>query len=82
MCLAIPMKLIKIKGNMGEVELGGVRKEISLNLLDSVKVGDYLIVHAGFAIEKLNEEEAKKTLEIWKEIEDIQKNEIYKRVQR
>jgi hydrogenase expression/formation protein HypC len=73
MCLAIPMKLIKIKGNKGEVELSGVRKEISLDLLDSVKVGDYLIVHAGFAIEKLNEGEAKKTLEIWKEIEDIQK---------
>ena len=68
MCLAIPMKLIKIEGNKGVVELSGVKKEISLTLLKKVKVGDYLIIHAGFAIEKLNEEEAKKTLAIWEEI--------------
>ena len=68
MCLAIPMKLIKIEGNKGVVELSGVKKEISLALLKKVKVGEYLIIHAGFAIEKLNEEEAKKTLAIWEEI--------------
>lgn len=73
MCLAVPMKLIRIEGNKGIVELSGIKKEISLNLLRDVEIGDYLIIHAGFAIEKLNEEEAKKTLEIWKEIEDIQK---------
>jgi hydrogenase expression/formation protein HypC len=73
MCLAIPMKLVSIEGNKGVVELSGVKKEIDLNLLDKVKIGDYVIVHAGFAIEKLNEEEAKKTLDIWKEIETIQK---------
>jgi hydrogenase expression/formation protein HypC len=68
MCLAIPMKLIKIEGNKGIVTMAGVKKEISLNLLKEVAVGDYLIIHAGFAIEKLNEEEAKKTLSIWEEI--------------
>jgi len=73
MCLAIPMKLIKIEGNKGIVELSGVKKEVSLDLLKEVKLGDYLIIHAGFAIEKLNEEEAKKTLEIWEEIANIQK---------
>jgi hydrogenase expression/formation protein HypC len=73
MCLAIPMKLVSIKGNKGIVELSGVKKEISLNLLENIKIGDYLIIHAGFAIEKLNETEAKKTLEIWEEIENIQK---------
>jgi hydrogenase expression/formation protein HypC len=73
MCLAIPMKLISIKGNKGIVELSGVKKEISLNLLDRVKLGDYLIIHAGFAIEKLNEQEAKDTLGIWEEIENIYK---------
>jgi hydrogenase expression/formation protein HypC len=73
MCLAIPMKLVSIEGNKGVVELSGVKKEIDLNLLDKVKIGDYVIVHAGFAIEKLNEEAAKKTLDIWKEIETIQK---------
>ncbi len=73
MCLAIPMKVIKIEGNKGVVELSGVQKEVSLNLLTNVKVGDYLIIHAGFAIEKLNEKEAKKTLTIWKEIGNLQK---------
>ena len=73
MCLAIPMKLIKIEGTKGLVELSGVKKEVSLDLLSEVMIGDYLIIHAGFAIEKLNEEEAKKTLEIWEEITQIQK---------
>jgi hydrogenase expression/formation protein HypC len=73
MCLAIPMKLIKIEGNKGLVELSGVKKEISLALLGEVEIGDYLIIHAGFAIERLNEEEAKKTLAIWEEIAEVQK---------
>lgn len=73
MCLAIPMKLIKIEGNKGLVELSGVQKEISLDLLGEVEIGDYLIIHAGFAIERLNEEEAKKTLAIWEEIAEVQK---------
>ncbi len=67
------MKLIKTEGNKGVVELSGVKKEISLNLLKEVEIGDYLIIHAGFAIEKLNEEEAKKTLAIWEEIAEVQK---------
>jgi len=71
MCLAIPMKLIKIEGDKGEVELSGVKKEVSLTLLKKVEIGDYLIIHAGFAIEKLNEEEAKKTLAIWEEIGNL-----------
>jgi hydrogenase expression/formation protein HypC len=73
MCLAIPMKLLKIEGNKGLVELSGVKKEVSLDLLREVKIGDYLIIHAGFAIERLNEEEAKKTLAIWEEIGTLQK---------
>jgi len=73
MCLAVPMKLVKIEGNKGLVELSGVKKEISLTLLKDVEIGDYLIIHAGFAIEKLNEKEAKKTLEIWEEIANLQK---------
>ncbi len=73
MCLAIPMKLVKIEGNKGIVELSGVKKEVSLDLLGEVEIGDYLIIHAGFAIEKLNEEEAKKTLAIWEEIGTLQK---------
>lgn len=73
MCLAVPMKLVHIEGNKGVVELSGVKKEVSLNLLRKVQIGDYLIIHAGFAIEKLDEEEAKKNLAIWEEIENLQK---------
>lgn len=73
MCLAVPMKLVHIEGNKGVVELSGVKKEVSLNLLRKVQIGDYLIIHAGFAIEKLDEEEAKKNLAIWEEIDNLQK---------
>jgi hydrogenase expression/formation protein HypC len=72
MCLAIPMKLIKFEGNKGVVELSGVKKEVSLSLLKDFKIGDYLIIHAGFAIEKLNEKEAKETLSVWREIGNLQ----------
>lgn len=63
------MKLIQIKGVKGIVELSGVKKEVSLKLLEEFKIGDYLIIHAGFAIERLNEEEAMKTLKIWQEMD-------------
>jgi len=68
MCLAIPAKIIEINGDIGIVELGGVRKEISLVLVPEAKVGDYAIVHVGFAIQILDEEEARKSLEIFEEI--------------
>jgi len=63
------MKLIQIKGDKGIVELSGVKKEVSLKLLEEFKIDDYLIIHAGFAIERLNEEEAMKTLKIWQEMD-------------
>jgi len=62
------MKLVEKKGEEGVVELAGVRRKIRLDLVDNVRVGDYLIVHAGFAIEKLNLKEAKKTLKLFQEI--------------
>lgn len=65
MCLAIPAKIIEIKGDMGIVELGGIKKEICLALVPEAKVGDYAIIHVGFAIQILDEEEAQKTLEIF-----------------
>lgn len=62
MCLAIPMKLIKNNGITGVVELGSLHKEIGLQLVEDVKVGDYVIVHAGYAIKKLDEKEAAETI--------------------
>jgi len=68
MCLAVPMKLLRVEGENGNVELGGIVKEISLALIDNVKIGDYLLVHAGYAIQKIDEEEALETISILKEI--------------
>lgn len=65
MCLAIPAKIIEIKnGSMALVEFEGVIKEISLAMIESPLIGDYVIVHVGFAISKIDYEEAQKTLEL------------------
>ncbi|MFH1010145.1 MAG: HypC/HybG/HupF family hydrogenase formation chaperone [bacterium] len=71
MCLAIPMKLLEIDGVRGTVELSGMRKEIMLTLTPDVRIGDYVIIHAGYAIEILNEEEAHQTLDLLCEISEI-----------
>ena len=71
MCLGVPMRVIRIEGDRGVAEIGGIEREIGLQLLEDVKVGDYVIVHAGFAITRLDEEEAEKTLEILREAEII-----------
>ncbi len=71
MCLAIPMKLIEVNQNKGVVETNGVKREVDLTLLSDAKVGDYVIVHAGFAIEKLDPSYAKEIEEIWKELEPV-----------
>jgi len=69
MCLAIPMKLIEITGEgAGKVDSGGVRAEVSLAMVPDAEVGDYLIVHAGFAIEVLDQEEAQIRLDLFQEI--------------
>lgn len=60
MCLGVPMKVVEVDPAVGE--LGGLRCKINLSLLDSVSVGDYVIVHAGYAIEKLEEEVARQTI--------------------
>jgi hydrogenase expression/formation protein HypC len=70
MCLGVPAKVMERNGDAAVVELGGVRREISLMLLDDVSVGEWVIVHAGFAIEKLSEEAAEQTLSLFREIAD------------
>jgi hydrogenase expression/formation protein HypC len=64
MCLAVPMRLESINGDVGIAELGGVKRKVGLTLIDDPKVGDYLLIHAGFAIQKVDEKEAKETLEL------------------
>jgi hydrogenase expression/formation protein HypC len=68
MCLAIPVKVAKIKGTLAEVDMGGVRRQADIRLLKNVKVGDYVLIHAGFAIEKIDESRAHETLKILKDI--------------
>ncbi len=71
MCLALPVKVMEVgAAGTGIVDLGGVRKEISLALLDNVNVGDYVILHVGYALSKLDPEEAKRTLALFAEMSD------------
>ena len=68
MCLGIPGKVVELKDMKALVDVGGTRREASVMLLDDVKVGEYVIVHAGFAIQKVDEAEAEKTLRIIDEL--------------
>lgn len=69
MCLAIPARVVEIQeADMAVVDLAGVRKPISLALVEDIAVGDYVIVHVGFALNKLNAEEAEKTLALFAEM--------------
>jgi hydrogenase expression/formation protein HypC len=68
MCVGIPGKVTAVNGRMATVEVGGAQREIAIDLIDGVHIGDYVIAHAGFAIHKVDEEEALKTLEIIREL--------------
>jgi hydrogenase expression/formation protein HypC len=68
MCLAIPMKIIQKKENIGKVETGGVVYDVNLTLVPDAGIGDYVLIHAGFAIEKLDQAEAQKTLDLFREM--------------
>ncbi|UCG14465.1 MAG: HypC/HybG/HupF family hydrogenase formation chaperone [Deltaproteobacteria bacterium] len=67
MCLAIPAKIVNIEDNMGTVDMVGVQKKVSLILLEDIQVGDYIIVHAGFGIHKIDEQVAHESLKILRE---------------
>jgi hydrogenase expression/formation protein HypC len=67
MCLAIPSKITKIENNMATIDVEGVQRKASLLLLEDAQVGDYVIVHAGFAIHKLDEAAARETLDLLRE---------------
>jgi hydrogenase expression/formation protein HypC len=66
-CLAIPAKVLKVRGDVATVDFGGVKREVDVSLTDA-EVGQYVIVHAGYAIQVLDEEEAKVTLSLFDEI--------------
>ncbi len=72
MCLAVPLKLIEIKEDMGIIEIGGLKRPVNLSLVENPKLGDHVIVHAGFAISIMDQKEAKKTLSLIKELLEIE----------
>ena len=71
MCLAIPAKIVELTaGDNAIVSLGGVKKEISLSLVSDAKIGDYVLVHVGFALNTISPEEADKTLKLMSELSE------------
>lgn len=68
MCLGIPMKIIEIEGAEAVAEAGGIRKKIRLDLLEGVGIGDFVLIHTGYAIEKMHPDEARETLELIKQV--------------
>jgi hydrogenase expression/formation protein HypC len=71
MCLGIPGKIIKIAGKTATVDIEGVTREVSMQLLDNVQVGDYVLLHSGFAIQKMDELEAKETLTLLRQVAEL-----------
>ncbi len=71
MCLAIPLKLIEIDGKNAVGESMGMRRNLRVDFIPEPKIGDYVIVHAGFAIERLPEKQALEDIEAWEEIKDV-----------
>ncbi|MHA1798212.1 MAG: HypC/HybG/HupF family hydrogenase formation chaperone [Candidatus Helarchaeota archaeon] len=74
MCLAIPAKVLEIDGDTAKVDFGGIQKKIIITLLDSVNVGEYVIVHAGYAIEVQSAEIAEETLKMMNDYVNEQLN--------
>ena len=71
MCLAIPVKVVSIKGDDAEAEIGGVKRRVSIALTPEVEVGDYVLLHTGYAIGVIDETEAKETLKLLEEIASL-----------
>ena len=71
MCLSIPAEIMSIDGEMAKVSIGGTIVNASLQLLENPKIGEFVLLHSGFAIERLSKEEAEETLKLFKELGDI-----------
>ncbi|PLX14230.1 MAG: HypC/HybG/HupF family hydrogenase formation chaperone [Marinilabiliales bacterium] len=71
MCLSVPAQISKIEGENAEVTVGGAKTTANIRMVGDVEVGDYILVHAGFAIQKISEEEALETLKTFDEFEEL-----------
>ncbi|RPJ22991.1 MAG: HypC/HybG/HupF family hydrogenase formation chaperone [Desulfobacteraceae bacterium] len=72
MCLSVPGKVVEIQNNMARVEVGGVIRDVSMDVCPDVVVGEYVLIHTGFAIQKLDEKEALETLDLLRKMAEIQ----------
>ncbi len=72
MCVAIPVKIKSVNGSMADVEIGGVVLKVSLRLTPEAKENDYVLVHAGFAIHVIDEQEARETLKLFEQLEAME----------
>ncbi|KGF46898.1 hydrogenase assembly protein HypC [Veillonella montpellierensis DNF00314] len=72
MCLAVPAQLVKINESLGTIEVSGVTRDCSLLLVPEAKIGDWVLVHAGFAVQIVDEEEAKATMDAFRELEELE----------
>jgi hydrogenase expression/formation protein HypC len=70
MCLSIPAKIISIDGSMARVTAGGAIFNAGLHMIENAEVGDYILLHAGFAIQKISEKEAEETIRLFEEMND------------
>jgi hydrogenase expression/formation protein HypC len=70
LCLAVPARVLKVEGDHAEVDIGGIKREASIALLsgEEVAVGDYILIHTGYAISKVSREEAAEILATWREV--------------
>ena len=74
MCLAVPVQVISIEDNEAEVEIGGVKRRVSIVLTPEAKVGDYVLLHTGYAINVIDEAEAQETLKIFEQIASLEES--------
>ena len=71
MCLSIPAKIVKLDGTTATVDVMGNQRETDVSLVEAPQLGDYVLVHAGFAIEKMSAEDAAESLKIWEELANV-----------
>ncbi|MEH6627506.1 MAG: HypC/HybG/HupF family hydrogenase formation chaperone [Motiliproteus sp.] len=82
MCLAIPVRIEEITGDETALaNIGGVRKEINIALIEDLQVGDYVILHVGYALNKIDPDEAEKTLQLFAELDESAKQEAMEAIQ-
>jgi hydrogenase expression/formation protein HypC len=72
MCLSVPGKVVEVQSNRAKVEVGGVLREVSTDVCPDVVVGEYVLIHTGFAIQKIAEKEALETLDLLRKMAEIQ----------